>query len=134
MMKALGHEKLLVYQKSIEFCAWSGELLEDVPKGASARDQLDRASTSICLNIAEGAGRYTSKDQARFYDISRGSALECGACLDVLVARRLAPPDRVAEGKELLISVVSLLVKLIQSGDHNRLYEDSTPYETNPGA
>jgi four helix bundle protein len=128
----LGHEKLVVYQKSIEFCAWAGELLDEVPKGVAARDQLDRASTSICLNIAEGAGRYTSKDQARFYDISRGSALECGACLDVLVARRLAPPRRIAKGKELLISVVSLLVKLIQSGDHNRLYEDSTPYETNP--
>ncbi|WP_372370960.1 four helix bundle protein [Candidatus Uabimicrobium sp. HlEnr_7] len=36
--------------------------------------QLDRASTSIVLNIAEENGKYTPKD--RYFDIARGSALE----------------------------------------------------------
>ena len=61
--------------------------------------------------------------------VSEADRILCGACLDVLVARRLAPPRRIAKGKELLVGVVSLLVKLIQSGDHNRLYEDSIPYK-----
>ena len=46
------HEKLLVYCKAIEFVSWSQPLIETLPKCA-VRDQLDRASTSIPLNIAE---------------------------------------------------------------------------------
>ena len=46
------HEKLTVYQDSIRFVVWAGELLETLPKSLAAYDQLDRASTSIPLNIA----------------------------------------------------------------------------------
>lgn len=52
-------------------------------------DQLDRASTSIPLNIAEGNGKYTPKDRCRFFDIARGSAFECAAVLDVLTAKAI---------------------------------------------
>ncbi len=48
------HEKLDVYQRSIAFCGWVGELLSDITGKAAAKDQLDRASTSLPLNIAEG--------------------------------------------------------------------------------
>ena len=124
----LGHEKLRVYQQSIEFSAWVGHFIDQNALRSSVRDQLDRASTSICLNIAEGAGRSTSKDQARFYDIARGSTLECGACLDVIVARRLATNEQINEGKQLLNGIVAMLTRLIQSGNSNRLYENSTEY------
>ncbi|HMP90857.1 MAG TPA: four helix bundle protein, partial [Kiritimatiellia bacterium] len=50
--------------------------------------QLDRASTSIPLNIAEGNGMYTEADRCRFFDIARGTALECPACLDVMIAKK----------------------------------------------
>jgi four helix bundle protein len=56
----------------------------------SAGDQLERASSSIVLNIGEGAGRFSGPDQARFFVIARGSATECAAVLDVLRVRRLA--------------------------------------------
>ena len=94
------HEKLDVYQASIEFVTWANELLEQLPKRLSVADQLDRASTSIPLNIAEGNGKYTSADRCRFWDIARGSALECAACLDVLVAKKKI--DNANEGKEIL--------------------------------
>jgi four helix bundle protein len=83
------HEKLDVYQESIAFCGWVGELLEQISAKEAAKDQLDRASTSLPLNIAEGNGKFSTVDRARFLEIARGSALECAACLDVLVARKL---------------------------------------------
>jgi four helix bundle protein len=70
------HEKLDVYREAIAFCAWTGELISATAAKAAAKDQLDRASTSIPLNIAEGNGKFSGKDRARFLEIARGSALE----------------------------------------------------------
>jgi four helix bundle protein len=53
------HEKLDVYQRSIAFCGWVGELLSDITGKAAAKDQLDRASTSLPLNIAERNGKFS---------------------------------------------------------------------------
>ncbi|MGH8018862.1 MAG: four helix bundle protein [Opitutaceae bacterium] len=78
------HEKLHAYQEALRFVTWVGPVIEALPKRLAARDQLDRASTSIVLNIAEGNGK---RSRCRYLDVSRGSALECAACLDVLVCR-----------------------------------------------
>jgi four helix bundle protein len=118
----LGHENLRVYNKSIELCAWTGELLDKLPKRMAVYDQLDRASTSVCLNIAEGSGKFTTKDQARFYDIARGSALECGACFDVIICRGCVAPSEVTSGKELVEVVVNMLVGLVRANDSGREY------------
>jgi hypothetical protein len=48
------HERLIAYQRSIEFVVWSGQLLEKIPKKLAVADQLDRALTSVPLNLAEG--------------------------------------------------------------------------------
>ncbi len=71
------HEKLQVHQATLKFYAWCEPILERLPKSATVRDQVDRARTSVVLNIPEGNGKYTSADRCRFFDISRGSALEC---------------------------------------------------------
>ena len=47
------------------------------------KDQLLRASSSVALNIAEGSGKRTPKDQARFYAIALGSLRECQAILEI---------------------------------------------------
>ena len=44
------HEKLDVYQEAIVFCGWVGDFLTTTPAKAAAKDQLDRASTSLPLN------------------------------------------------------------------------------------
>jgi four helix bundle protein len=76
------------------------------------RDQLDRASVSIVLNIAEGAGRQGSADRARFFAIARGSAMECAAILDIAAARALAPPVITVSGRRLLVRIVQMLTRL----------------------
>ena len=122
------HEKLTVYQDAIRFTAWADELLETLPKSLAAYDQLDRASTSIPLNIAEGNGKHTAPDRCRFFDIARGSALECAACLDVLVAKKkLAQAE---QGKAILVRIVSMLVGLIRSTSSDRIHEERAVYET----
>ncbi len=109
----LHHENLDSYQAAIEFLALSAGLIEEVPRGyGSLSDQLKRASLSIPLNIAEGYGKRTDKDRARFYDIARGSAHECGAILDALNVLNLVEEDEIERGKGLVYRVVSMLVKM----------------------
>ena len=80
----LHYEKLDVYQVSIQFVAVAVALSGQLPKGyAPLADQLRRAAWSIPLHIAEGVGKPSPSDQARFHAIARGSAMECGAILDV---------------------------------------------------
>ena len=108
------HERLDVYQESIAFCGWVGEFLVAISAKAAAKDQLDRASTSIPLNIAEGNGKFSSKDRARFFEMARGSALECAACLDVLRVRKLASEEQVVLSKERLARIVQMLIGLLR--------------------
>jgi four helix bundle protein len=105
-MRQFDHEKLAVYQRSIAFAAWAEDVLATLPKSLAAHGQLDRASTSIPLNIAEGNGKYTPADRCRFFDIARGSALESSACLDVLVAKKRLEPAVAVEGKAFLLDIV----------------------------
>ena len=58
MKPLFDHEKPTVYQSSITFITWSTALLSQVKTKAAVKDQLDRASTSIPLNIAEGNGKF----------------------------------------------------------------------------
>jgi four helix bundle protein len=107
------HEKLHAYQQAIAFVAWTQPILESLPGRVSARDQLDRASTSVPLNLAEGNAKFSMPDRARFLQIAHGSAVECAACLDVLVARGLMTVPLAAEGKRLLEEVVRMLMGLL---------------------
>jgi four helix bundle protein len=109
------HEKLRVYQDALRFVAFADPILHNVPAKVAARDQLDRASTSIVLNIAEGNGKRSHPDRCRFFDIARGSALECAACLDVLVVKQQLGSSIAAEGKELLAGIVSMLIGLLET-------------------
>ncbi len=115
MRSYFDHEKLKVYQSAIGFITWSTDLLIHVEAKAAVKDQLDRASTSIPLNIAEGNGKFAVRDRCRFLDFARGSALECAACLDVLVAKRLLGKEAVQNGKEQLLEIVSMLTGLVNS-------------------
>ena len=109
------HEKLDVYRLAIEFVRWVGELLDGPLKGCkvSALKHLDESSRSIVRNIAEGNGKRSFKDRCRFFDMSRGSALECAADLDLLVARKRLDQSHAKKGKAMLVRIVSMLIKLI---------------------
>ena len=124
------HERLDVYQESIAFCGWVGDLLNDITGKAAAKDQLDRASTSLPLNIAEGNGKFSDADRSRFLEIARGSALECAACLDVLAVRKLIATEQLVPAKEQLARIVNMLMGMLKrfSGRAEFLREDEGTY------
>ena len=113
------HEKLNVYQVALEFNGWVGELLASIEAKAAAKDQLDRAATSIPLNIAEGNGKFSNRDRARYFDIARGSALEAAASLDVLVSRKLMASAQVISAKQQLVQIVNMLMGLLKGLGYN---------------
>jgi four helix bundle protein len=107
----LSHERLDCYRVAAEFQALAARLPANRRLGA-IRDQLDRASVSIALNIAEAAGRRMARDKAHFFAIARGSATECAAILDLLLARGLVTPAVHRHGRGLLVRVVQMLTRL----------------------
>jgi four helix bundle protein len=120
------HEKLEVYREAIAFAGWLSAILEGALRVGDVKDQLDRASTSMPLNIAEGNGKYTPKDRCRFFDTAHGSALECAAGLDILVAKTKLTPEQIRPGKERLQKIVRMLMGLIKRNS-TREYDRSKP-------
>jgi four helix bundle protein len=123
------HEKLIVYQEALKFIEFTNKIFMDKLPKLSVYLQLDKASTSIPLNIAEGTGRFTNRDKSHYYDIARGSALECSACLDVLLKKKMISEELANEGKKILIEIVSMLIGLTKSIS-NRVYEEEIEYNS----
>jgi four helix bundle protein len=111
------HEKLDVYRLSIEYVAASYENAKAL-RGANRhiRDQWLRAAQSIPLNIAEGNGKQNLKDKNRYFQIARGSALECAAVHDILATFAVLEEAN-RQGKSQLKRIVSMLTRLIQRTD-----------------
>jgi len=109
-VSVLATDRLDAYRVALEFAALAARV-RVTP--ASLRDQIERASASIVLNLAEGVGRTSTPDQAHFFSIARGSALECAAVLDLLLARGVLSASSHRDGRGLLVRVVQMLSRLI---------------------
>ncbi len=106
----LGHEKLDVYGLAIDYVAWVYEAsvrLNGVHR--HARDQWLRASQSIPLNIAEGNGKTSEPDRRRYFEIARGSALECAAIQDVLVVGN-ALEEKTSKGRKSKLDRMAVML------------------------
>ena len=133
MPPCFDHEKLDAYQRSLQFIAWSTDILERVPAKLAAHGQLDRASTLISSNIAEGNGRSTPAGRCRFFERARGPALECAAALDVLVAKKVLSAADIEPGKSQLLEIVSLLVTLITANSEGGSTEGEVSRQVGAG-
>jgi four helix bundle protein len=133
MTTVFDHEKLDAYQLELRFIAWVTPLLDEVSSKARTRevcDQLDRASLSALLNTAEGNGKRQRPVRAKFFDDARGSATECAGCLDAIVAKQAATKERIQDGKQLLLRIVSTLTGLIERFDvPGQLREEPVEYQ-----
>lgn len=112
-------ERLDVYRVAVEFQAIAASICSARGLGA-LRDQLDRASVSTVLNVAEGSGRFAPAEKAHFHLIARGSAMECLAILTLLDARSLLAHDVHRRARALLVRVVAMLTRLAASMQNRR--------------
>jgi four helix bundle protein len=144
----LDHEKLDVYRLELDFVGWSTDLMAELMDSPAARtrriaetcDHLDRSALSALFNTAEGNGRRPTRTRAKFFDDARGSATECAACLDALVAKRACTERRIEEGKSRLVRIVSMLARLVDRFSlQTQVKEECGPYgdereDNTPGA
>ena len=113
-------EKLLVYQKSVDFADVVCSATEQFQRGYGFLvEQLNRAALSISANIAEGNGRFTKADRKNFFIIARGSVQEYVPLLELARRRGSLDEAKHAELKSQLEEISKMLSGLI-SGLENR--------------
>lgn len=111
------HERWDVYQAALELVVLISEVIERLPRGkAYLVDQLQRAGTSVPLNIAEGAGEHSASEKARFYRMAKRSATECASIFDVCKRLRILDENQYTKGRELLLRITAMLTKMAQCG------------------
>jgi len=111
-------EKLDDYQKSVGFVDDIAALTESFPRGYGFLvDQLNRAAFSICLNLAEGNGRFTKPDRRHFLTVAWGSAHECVPAIEVARRRGLLPDDTALAFRERLEIIAKMISGLINGLD-----------------
>jgi four helix bundle protein len=71
--------------------------------------------------VAEGAGEYSPADKHRFYRMARRSATESAAVLDIIQRRGHSAPDLLQQARDLLVRIVSMLIRMSQGGDRARV-------------
>ena len=123
----LDHEKLIAYQKGVDFVGFIDYLLSNIESNASVIDHLNRSSESFVLNIANGNSHRHNQERLRYFDVAYGSALESSACLDVILIKDLSAEKQVQRGKESLVECVGLLLAL-RSSQSPKVEEETEPY------
>lgn len=114
-MGQFAFENLDVYKRALGFSKKILTITKEIKGQHSWCDQLNRAATSITLNLAEGSGRWHAKDKANFYFIARGSAFECVPLIELGFELGLIAEMQKAELRGDLQAVCQMLTKLIQS-------------------
>lgn len=78
-------QQLTVYQIALDYIDQIYGLTNRLPESErfNLRSQLERAGTSIVLNIAEGSTGQTDAEQNRFLGLALRSYMETVACLDI---------------------------------------------------
>jgi four helix bundle protein len=115
---------LHVYQKALEFTKVARKTTKSFPKDElfSLVSQFRRASDSIVLNIAKGAGNSSKKEFARFLDYSIRSGFECIGCLDIAIANDYI--DK--ESYDWLLSFVNEIIAMLYGLKKSLLKTNST--------
>lgn len=96
-------QQLTVYQMALDYIDQIYGLTNRLPESErfNLRSQLERAGTSIVLNIAEGSTGQTDAEQNRFLGLALRSYMETVACLDIAERRGYLASGITAPVREL---------------------------------
>ncbi len=108
-------EKFSVYIKAEEFYVKALKILSNSKINKSIKDQLKRASLSIVLNIAEGAGKYSKNDKKNFYVVAKGSVNECVAIIRILRIEKQITNELFQSAYSDLLEIAKMLSALINT-------------------
>ena len=113
----LDYEKLDVYRIALEFVVTTVEIRDRLPRGnGELQDQFKRASFSIVLNIAEGAGKLKQADKRRYFSIARGSVWSVGPSLICSTLLATSPPTSIVPESFCLHGLVPCLLSFAFKG------------------
>ncbi len=113
------HEDLDVYKAGLQLVTWLESMTTELVCSADLLSKLDKATTAIVLNIAEGNGRFTGTDQAKFFGIAYKSAVQSASLVDLATAKGPTDVSRVDHGRELLRRIAAMLTSLSKVSAHN---------------
>ncbi len=111
-------EDLEVWQKAVDFADRIISIADEMNTGRKhfrLLEQLEAASTSLAMNIAEGKGRYSKKEFIQFLYIARGSLYETITLLIIFNKRKWISSEQLEEIKELGDHIGKMLSSLINS-------------------
>lgn len=117
-MTKFAFEELDVWQKAVEFANKVVKLTEESQfdkKHYRLIEQLEAASASISMNIAEGKGRYSKKEFIQFLYIARGSLYETITLLMIFNKNGWISDERTDEIKSFGNEIGKMLSSLIKS-------------------
>jgi len=111
-------QELKVWQKSVDFAEKVIRMIDelDTPRRHYRLiEQLEAASTSVSMNIAEGKGRQSTKEFIRFLYIARGSLFEVVTLLIILQRLGWIQTERMMEFQRMALEITKMLNSLIKS-------------------
>ena len=113
-----GFEYLEVWKKSIEFADQVIDIIESFDtnrKHFRLIEQIEAASTSVAMNIAEGKGRYSKKEFRQFLYIARGSLYETITLLEIFRRREWITSEQYSDLEDQAKVIVKMIVGLAKS-------------------
>ena len=127
-MELFYYRRLDVYKDAKQLAINVNEALKSFPKEEryALTNQLQRASTSVMFNIAEGFGRYSSKEGTHFLDIANGSLMEVSSQIELAEAYHYISTTQREEFDSQILSIVKQLAGLRKS-----LLQSSNPSSLN---
>ncbi len=111
-------QDLKVWQKAVDFAEKVIRSIDnfDAPrKHYRLIEQLESASTSVAMNIAEGKGRQSTKEFIQFLYIARGSLFEVVTLLIIMQKVGWTEAENVTTFQKLAVEITKMINSLIKS-------------------
>ena len=108
-------QQLEIYTKAKFFHFQCKELIKENQIRSYSKDQLQRASFSIALNVAEGSGRFSKPDRKNFFTIARSSVFECVAIIDILKDENTITNNEYYKLEQLADEISRILYVMVQN-------------------